>query len=235
MNKRLEDRLTMYEGVLSLLQANDARISSVPGMAESVKQFTATISTIKKKNMEAVGATAGRADSKYQAQDDLIAALLPVCSSLYVYARKQGDPALKVKVDLTEAGLRRVRDTLLASTAGGIADLAAATPKAGIPPAAVTDLRKKVDAFTQALAHRETGVASRMSASASMMDAFRNADELLEDAIDRLMEHVRQSDPEMYNGYFTARIVRETGVRHRPAEAEPPAVSGGPVTAGVKA
>lgn len=61
---------------------------------------------------------------KYQAEDDLIALLMPVAAGLFVYAKKQGNAELMEKARITEGVLRKIRDTDLAGRAETIAALA---------------------------------------------------------------------------------------------------------------
>ena len=44
---------------------------------------------------------------------------------------------------------------------------------------------------------------------------FYTVDELLAEEFDRYMELLRPTETEFYNTYFAARIVKDTGKRHR--------------------
>jgi hypothetical protein len=44
---------------------------------------------------------------------------------------------------------------------------------------------------------------------------FSEIDELLADEIDRHMEHLKQKYSQFYEQYFSARMVKDIGVRHR--------------------
>jgi hypothetical protein len=49
---------------------------------------------------------------------------------------------------------------------------------------------------------------------------FYTVDELLSEEFDRYMELLRPTETEFYNSYFAARVVKETGVRHKPVDPE---------------
>ena len=53
-------------------------------------------------------------------------------------------------------------------------------------------------------------------ARGTLAGLFNEVDELLTDEVDRFMELLRNKEPEFYNKYFVACVVKETGIRHRP-------------------
>ena len=226
MNKRQENKLTMYEGLLTLLQANSAKGASITGYSDAVTQFSSLIMEVKEKSTEVESVTVGKTVVKSEAGDALIVALLPVCSALYVYARKQNIPEIKGRVGITEAHLHTIRDTELASFGDAVVDLATANA-AGIAPMGITadkiaDLKTKADAYNAAIGAKESSVASRKGARGTLDDLFNHADELLNEELDRYMELLRSADTEFYNKYFAARVIKDIGVRHKANAPAPP-------------
>ncbi|MDD8018847.1 MAG: hypothetical protein PHP42_10780 [Bacteroidota bacterium] len=219
MNKRQENRLTMYEGLLTLLQTNDAKVKSVGGFSQAVTELTAMVNELKTKSTEVNGATAGKTQTKYNAEDALVSLLLPICSAVYLHGRKQNNAEIKEKAHMTESRLRSMRDTELAAFGGVIADLATANAEGvaafGITAEKVTELIAKAQAYSTAIGVRESSVAERKGARGSMSDLFDKADELLSEEIDRFMEMLRANETEFYNMYFSVRVVKDTGARHR--------------------
>ena len=101
----------------------------------------------------------------------------------------------------------------------------------GVTPAVLTDLQTKTAAFSRALGDRESSVAERKGARGSMNELFDKADELLNEDFDRYFELLRPTDTELYNKYFSARVVKDMGMRHRPVATPPTPV---PVAAPAK-
>jgi hypothetical protein len=225
MNKRQENKFTMYEGMSTLFRTNTETVNSVQMLKDSVDEFGATVTAIRTKSEEVSNASTGKTAVKSQAEDNLIAVLLPMASGLYVYAKKQNNSELKEKAKLTESQLRNVRDTALAAKGDIIASLAEAhvadLVPAGITAAMIGDLKVKVQAYLDALGARESGVAERIGARTSMEDLFAKADEILEEEIDPAMQLIRTSNPQFYNEYFTLRVVKDTGIRHEKAAPAP--------------
>lgn len=89
----------------------------------------------------------------------------------------------------------------------------------------ITDLKAKVEAYRTALGVRERSVAERMEARTTMQDHFYKIDEILEEEIDPAMELIRATNTQFYNEYFALRVVKDTGIRHRPEPAPAPAAT----------
>jgi hypothetical protein len=223
MNKRQENKLTMYEGLLVLLQNHTGKTQSVGGFAESVTELAAIVSDIKTKSVEVDIATVGKVAAKCSAQEALVAALLPFCAVLHVLGRKQNNAEIQGRTNVSESRLNAMRDTELASYATALIDLASAnlqgiTPN-GIGQERIDDLKSKTDAYAMTIGVHEASVAERIGARGRMSEMFDNADDLLREELDRYMELLRPTEVEFYNKYFSARLVRDTGVRHRNGDA----------------
>jgi hypothetical protein len=223
MRKKLENRLTMYEGLMTLLQDNADKAQSVTGFAASVSDFGSVVDELKEKYIETERATAGKTSHKYDSEDALVDCLPGVCSVLYVYGRKQNNREIMERADISESRLRRMRDTDLASYGADIANMAEAN-SAGLtglvlPEARIPDIKEKAAAYNAAIGSRESGVAERIGVNAALADLFDRADDIINDELDRYMELVRSDDPEFYNMYKAALVIKNTGVRHRPVAA----------------
>ena len=127
------------------------------------------------------------------------------------------------KARVTEYVLRRIRDTELAGIAENIAALAeentANLSTTNITSDMIADLKIQVDAYRQALGIRERSVAERKGARITVQDQFYKIDDILEEEIDTAMELIRTKYSRFYNEYFGLRVVKDTGIRHKPEPA----------------
>ncbi len=225
MNKRQENKLTMYEGVLSLLRENEAKIQSIAKFKDAVAEFDTVIGMLKSKSIEVKKATAGKTASKHSAEDGLVECLLTVCPALYLYGADQNNPEIKERVDITESSLRKMRDTELGLYGTEIADMAEAHSKNaepfGLTPEKITEIKAKAKAYSDSIGSRESSVSGRIGSHSSMNSLFGRADVLLNEDMDRYMEQFRPLDTEFYDKYFAARVIKDIGVRHKPEDAEP--------------
>jgi hypothetical protein len=140
--------------------------------------------------------------------------LVPVASALFVQGTTQKQVELKEKANVSESALRKMRDTELVGKASSILSLAGYA----ISPEMLADLGGKIQAFSSSVGQRESDVAERMGACGNLMELFDVADRTLTEELDRLMELVRGSQTQFYNEYFAARVIKDLGTRHRPAQ-----------------
>ncbi len=230
MNKRQENKLTAYESVLELFGDNPDVVQSIAGLTDSVSAFRTTVADVKSKSIEKDGAVTGKTTEKYNTEDGLISCLLPVCSVLYLLGRKQGNARIMEFADVTESRLRKMRDTELSSYGAAAADTASENAEGlaafGITPEKITDIRTRADAYSRAIGQREKSIADRKGASETLAGLFDSADDILDNELDRFIEMVRPANVEFYNKYFAARVIKDTGIRHRQPEPAPEGTNG---------
>jgi hypothetical protein len=236
MNKVQENKRTMYEAVLALLSANSAKTAAVAAFATSEAEFRNIVSQIENKSAEYNQATVGRTASKNQAADILVDAVLPMAAALFAYGSKQKDATLKEKAAVNESELRRIRDTELITQTNAILALLNEhlLPLAdyGVTAAKITEFQQKITDFNAALGTRESSLAERVGARTSLADLIRKADEILHEQLDHFMELFRPTEPQFYTEYFTARIIKDLGTRHRRPATDAPPTAGTPAPTG---
>jgi hypothetical protein len=223
MTDNQENKLTMYEAVQTLLDANGDKTAGYSAFAGAVGRFGSTVDAIKGKSTELEGAGMGKVAAKNQAEDELVGALIPIASALFVHAGASKDPELKQKADISETDLRRVRDTELVARASSLLktanQYASALGDFGVTAAKLAECQSKIDAFNSSIGQRESSAAERVGARANLLELFDVADRTLTEELDRLIELVRGSETQFYNEYFAARVIKDLGTRHRPAQA----------------
>ncbi len=227
MTKSEENQLTMIESTTSLLDANVDKLTS-PALRNAVTNLDAKLLKVKEKLRETMIATAGKTATKASAEDNLVSELMVVSKALLAYGYIAEDMEIIEKSELTESRLRHMRDTELVAKARTVEELAeenlAQLADFGITAETLASLTAKVDAFEKALGDRESSVARRKGSRSSFYDYLDQAKNVLQNVIDNLMEPFKKSDPQFYNAYMEARVVKDIGIRHKAeAEAEQPA------------
>jgi len=220
MSKYLENKMSMYQGVRTFLATIVDKVASIPALTKAISDFELMVDQIKAKTLEVGSASAGKAQKKANAEEELLTALIPVKSILAAYASQNTDAELRAKTVLTESQLRKMRDTDLQNTAKGILqagnDKLATAGDFGLTQEKLTALDDKIKAFSSATGEREASVGKRVGARTAMMDLYDQADEILVERIDNLMEQMRDKEPQMCEEYNSTRLVREVGLRHKP-------------------
>ena len=100
------------------------------------------------------------------------------------------------------AVLSRVRDIHAAATAE-LAKLG----DYGITQAKLTALKKKIDAFEASLAKPRQQIATGSAATQSLQSQFADADTILNKRLDKLVYQFKDSAPDFFNEYQTARSI----------------------------
>lgn len=222
MNDVLENKLTMYEAVVSLLDGNTAKLAPITALTPVIADFKDRILAIKEKDTLANTAKAGNTQTKTADEAALISDAVTIAAALYAYGSATNDDRLKAMSKVTKSSLIALRDTQLANDVTNIKNLADANaaPLAGygITAPMIAALETKTNKFSASLGVRETGVAVSSSAFAQLDAQFKEADTLLKEQMDKTMEIFRTSDPQFYGEYKNSREIKDLGHRFRTPE-----------------
>jgi hypothetical protein len=225
MNKNHENKLTMYMGVASVLGENSSKTATLPALEESITKFGNVIGAIERKAKEIDAVATGKTVLKTECEDQLMEDLMPAVFALSAYAHTTGETVLAVKSNVTEWGIRRLRDTEIIAKATGLLELVEANvanlKDYGITESTVTNIRNRIQAFMDALGKKESGFSDRTSMRKSLFDLFDEGDFLLTRQIDSMMEQFRKKETEFYNAYFQARFIKMMGAPRKAKAATP--------------
>lgn len=95
----------------------------------------------------------------------------------------------------------------------------------GIVAESLTNLNKEIDDFEGLVAKPRSGIVARSTATARLIDLFKETNELLREQLDKLMLVLKESYPTFYNEYKAARIIVDLhGSAEDSDEAEEPDV-----------
>lgn len=227
MTDRQENKFTMYEAVTSLLDANTAKTSSMTAFATALTSFKDVIASISEKNIQKTTATAGKTTLKNQQQQELIESALPIAGALYALGAATNDPRIQELGNIRKGALQNLRDTELNDVITNIKNLAdgyaASLVPYGVTPVAITALDTKLTAYSTALGSKEASFSTKVAAGAVLSDLFEDADAILKDQLDRMMEMFAPTDQQFYLEYKSAREIKDLGHRFdEPDEPTPP-------------
>lgn len=217
MNNRFENKRTMYKAVADLLDANTTKTAPITAFAPALANFKDLIEAISEKNQLKGTATSGKTALKTQLANDLIAATVPIAGALFALGSSTNDPRLKELGDVRKTDLEGLRDTELTDKVTIIKNLAdenaAALAAYGVAPAEIAALDTKSIAYDNSLGDKESSLSTQSSAGKVMSNIFDQADALLKDQLDRMMEKFASSDQQFYLEYKSAREIKDLGHR----------------------
>lgn len=222
MLKRLENKLTMLNAVLSFLKLNISAWGNSTVMAELITKLETLIGEIESirriTNSDLTGITA----EKLVQQEILINKAYELSSMLYAMASRSENMVLLGKVDFTEHELQNARGGDLISTCKTIATLVEENltdlVTYELTQADVTVLEEMIGNFSNNLPTHRVSVAERKAANDRLKEVFSAVDTLVNEQLDRMMVRYRSSSPDLYAAYINARTIVNYGIRHEKEE-----------------
>jgi hypothetical protein len=226
MRLKQSNKLVMYDSIARYLRENSATVNTIPKFTQALTKFEAAIEAIRTKEDERQVSTKGKTEAKYNAEEDLINAILKIASGLFPYAINTNNTELRELADVNYSGLDRLKDVDLIAKGNQIhasaGTLITELADYGLTPDDLTLLKEAIDNYRDTTTYRDASVAQRKGASVSLKDLFNNADDILELEVDRFAAQLKISYPDFYNGYSGARIIKDIGIRHE-EKTNPPA------------
>lgn len=225
LNKHQDNRLARDQRVLALLKKNTALFVKVPRLVEVTTELETVIGSITRLAGVKDSATSGTAEAKNNAETDLVNSLMKVGGSLRSLARLDKDASMKEQASLRRSRLSRMRAPQLSIKAESIFELATANAEKltahGTSAESLAALRSKIDAFDEAVGMQGTGMAKQVGATENLPDLFKDADEILHEEINGLVENLRDDYPDFYAQYNSAKEIKDLGLRHNPPPDDP--------------
>ncbi len=232
MTQNQENRVTMFGSVSDYmnLAANKAIWMPMKAAVDTMAELDAMIEAIAKKTDKQKAPTTGAADAKGNVRHDYEAKILEIGDQLASIAAVAKDAVLAAQVEFSKAGLGKLSDEDLEAAGKRVATLAKAHAAALadhlVTAADVTALEQLTAAFDAIKNQPRTTIAGRAGETATLPDLITAATDLLRDQLDKQMTRFRQSNPEFYASYQSARVVVDRG-GSAPAKAAAPAPAPG--------
>lgn len=217
MTQNQENRVTMFGSVSDYmnLAANKAIWTPMKAAKDTVAELDAMLGDIAAKTDRQKVPTTGAADAKGNVRHDYEAKILEIGDQLASIAAATNDPMLGTQVEFSKAGLGKLSDDDLETAGKRVATLAKAHAAALadhlVTAADVAELEGLTADFDAIKNQPRTAIAGRAGETATLPDLITAATNLLRDRLDKQMTRFRQSNPEFYAGYQSARVVVDRG------------------------
>lgn len=230
MRKTESNKLNMYDGVVSYMESNADAYSNLPVITESFNEFKNIVEQIKGKDMDFKNQTKGVTAEKLNAEEALIYYVLKIANALYVLGIKTKNSTLQINAKVTKSSLVQARDNILANKASQILSMAAEHEddlvNYGVTADMITAAQNQLNSFNEALGKQINEHASAVAAREELTQLFEKADSILKEELDPMIEMFTDTNPNFYNGYFAARVIRNLGEGGAAQSQTPPAQPG---------
>ena len=214
MNNYQESKLSMYLASRDFMGDNVSILDPLPNFQENYRGFQDTIAQIQQSGTLQNFSKTGIAATKNEQKQELTTLAVDAARKITAYAKLNKNNTLLKEVNYSESDLKRCADTNLCSVAQGIYDRAQANIDAlaayGVTPETQGALANAISSFNTSIPKPRLGIAEKKQTTEQLIRLFKVADTYLEN-VDTLVEIVRLSQVDFYNGYRAARKLVQTG------------------------
>jgi hypothetical protein len=223
MKKTEENKFSMFKSVYEVLKENKDAFAEIPAFAVSFGGFEKCLNDISHLDNKYATVSVGKARDKEIAQEELLESLVCVGGILYIAGRNKKDENIKATSNVTFSGLKRLRDNDILRKAKLICDNAKSmteflkTLHTGID-SEITALDERITKYDLSINSKETKNAESHAARAALDKVIENADEILNEEFDNLIEVIRGKNPDIFNKYKSARVTKDLGYRKKKEE-----------------
>jgi hypothetical protein len=224
MEKLQESYLSAYVAISETLNQNSEAVNSILALKEAETDLNSLIATINSAASVNNEATNGKAETKETAKNLLAKVTFNVATALKTYAVKAKNTELKISSKVTLSGLKKMRDTDMPIKAKAILSYAQANlvnlVKYNITEMTLTNLTSLITNYELASGASNAGVGKRVASGKELDKLFTSVNSFLNETLDGLVDLTKESYPNFYDAYQTARKIKNTGLRHEKKEEE---------------
>ena len=196
----------MFKAVEEVLLSSEETLSSTPALSLVFKDFQKLLGEINEVDNKYKLVSEGAAAKKDKSEDDLIDALLAVAGVVYIYARRNDDEQLKAMTRLTSSSLKKMRDADLLQM---IEDKFQELKKFGLERDILKDLQQKVSNYENASDSKDAKFGQSKAARQELTEIFEQANEILNEELDTVMDFVKTKDSSLYKDYHATRSIKD--------------------------
>ncbi len=211
MNSLQEAKLNMYRAVETHCGDNAAVAASIPAFQAAFNDFKAKIAEIVAADQQHNAILTGITVDKGQLKQALCEQAATVAGAIYAFASVTQNNELKQQVNVSLSKLLKTSDNKLAARCRIIHEAGAANidelADYGIKPALLTALQAAIDEYSANAPKPRAAVSHRKTITAALRALFREADTVLIERMDKLINLFRETHPDFADTYEAARRI----------------------------
>ena len=212
MQAKDQNQYRMFISVRGTLAGHESENTwtGIPALVTAVDDLDAVIAGVATQ-LEVTAMPNGAAASKKTALESLVAAAHEVAAAVHAYGTEAGNDELAAEVDFSPTDLAKGRPATIVARCTNIATRATenlvALADYKITQAKLTALTKKTAAYDGLVSKPRQGVAKKAAANAALPRLLKQGRSILTRRVDKLMVQFRESAPEFFAEYKTARKI----------------------------
>ncbi|TWI82970.1 carboxypeptidase family protein [Lacibacter cauensis] len=211
MNARQESKLSMYNAVLTHIEANPAITATVPAFATVATALRTVYNNIITAAQKEAQATAGITMDKAGTKTALCEEAANIAAAVFAFAMDANNHELKEQVNYPVSKLQQTKDELLVPLCNNIHAKATANIAAlasfGITAGRLTAFQTTIDNYAALIPGPRNAVANRAAARATLTTLFKQADEMIKLQMDKLALQFKPVNSAFYSAFKTNRSI----------------------------
>lgn len=215
MKTTMENKLSMYEATIEVLDNNTALVATIPALVTAKSDLVNIIMQIRAANLVQQMSTKGKTMDKADRKNELADTAYAVAGAVQAYATETDNNDLYMLVNFSRTRLRSADDEEIQQLCQLIHDEAntvvASLADYGVDAAKLTELQGLIDAWSSQSQAPRVAISERAAATANLPSFFSAADEVLKKRMDKLMEQFYVSERTFYDTYKSARKIVNAG------------------------
>ena len=215
METRQENKLSMMEASIEVLDGHSAQVATVPALVAAKSALVAKTLGIRNANQTQQKTTKGKTKDKEARKFTLADTAYSTAAAVQAYAAVTDNNDLFELVNFSRWKLRKTDDEEIQQVCQLIhnqaASVIASLADYGIDAADLLELQDLIDEWSAKSQVPRVAISERKAATASIPTLFKQADSILTKQMDKLMENFLTSDPDFYATYHNARRIVNAG------------------------
>lgn len=213
MTKHEENKLSMFKATNLVLKKSPELYADIPVIGESQTELDSIIQSIDRMDVDFKEATKGKTADKTAKAEALITKVYRLTNGIYVYGVKSKNHSLMQDFKIGKGALNTLRDTDLPNKVSQILNTAetikAELVRYGISQADITAVRDALEEYNAAFDAQAETMSATSANRAKLYDLFDQADAILHDEVDPLLELFVEKNADFYNQYQAARVIKD--------------------------
>lgn len=211
LTSRQEAKLNMYDVVIVKCDENTFAVNTIAALGAAVTEFKSIVAQIHAAAPESAAVITGFAADKTNQKESVSRTAAVIAGQIFAYAAKTKNVVLKQAVDFSESDLNRIKDGEFAARIQTIHDLGVEHKTAladyGITDANLADLQAAISDYAASVPKPRAAIADRSTVKSNIKQMFKDADEILVEQMDNLVETLTPTAPDFVHTYKSARVI----------------------------
>ena len=215
MNTHENNRLNSYKDILGVLTSTSELLEDIPVLKGYVAEFKELIYQIEQNGVITSKGTKPITAAKREARESLMQSATMIAAIVAAYAYSINDIDLERDVSFSYTDLKKSKENEFVSKAGIILDTAEAHAAALdaylLTQESIEQFRKDLEAFVELIAYAGAVRSDVIAANKHIKELMRQAEELLDRKMDRMILAMKKDHEAFYYKYMQARKIKDLG------------------------